>query len=79
MLSLAAAASFFIAASAHSVASGPATGSATRFAVTSPLAIAASGRAKAAPKTRTGASLPELEIPDLPDRADALRPSAPPA
>jgi hypothetical protein len=60
-------------------AQGPAAGRAARFAVTSPLAIALRGRSEAAPRPGAGAVPPELEIPDLPDRADARPPSAPPA
>jgi hypothetical protein len=60
------------------VADGPAVGRATRFAVTSPLELAASARAKATPRINTGSRIEDHEIPDLPDRADAPRASVPP-
>jgi hypothetical protein len=59
------------------VADGPAAGSSGRFALTIPTMVAADGRAKAAPRIVPGARPPELAIPDLPDRADAPRPSVP--
>jgi hypothetical protein len=65
------------AGTAPHVADGPAAGSSSRFAVTIPTQITADVRARALPRSVPGPWPPELEIPDLPDRAHAPRPTGP--
>lgn len=64
-----------VAGARRGVAAGPAAGVSTRSGTVLPADVARRGDLEEA-RERGAASLPELEIPSLPDRAEAMAPSA---